>query len=193
MGSRVIPVVHESPELYQGVPVVPRRSWARPLVDYELGRANPEDNAAPFDTVWVSGLDGESVYVERQDGQFRQTLFGRPDVSWISFGFDQLMRPAVAYISAGVPYFYWYDPTVPGMVHTAVPEAHTPLVYLDDCRKGESSNSDVTLVYLRGRSLYSRVQRERYEVERLLKADAGSRLARAGMTNNLRVNWRLTP
>lgn len=189
----MIPVVRESPELYPGVPVVPLRSWTRPLVDYELGRADPDDNSAPFDTVWTSGLDGDGVYIERHDGQLRRTLFERPEVSWISFGFDQLMRPAVAYVSSGVSYFYWYDPTVPGMVHTPVPEAATPLVYLDDCREGESPNSDVTLVYLRGRNLYSRVQRERYEVERLLKADAGSSLVRAGLTNNLRVNWRLKP
>lgn len=189
----MIPTLATSPEVTPGVPMVPRRSWTKPLVDYELGRYAPDDPTAPFDTVWQSGLDGDTVYLIRQDGGLRIDLFDRPEVSWLSFGFDQLMRPVVAYISSGVPYLYWYDPTLPGLTHTAVPEALTPLVYLDDCREGESGASDVHLVYLKGRNLYSRVQRERYEVERLLKADAGSMLVRAGLTNNLRVNWRLKP
>lgn len=189
----MIPYIANPEALYPGVPMVPPRRWTAPLVDYELGSFDPGDLGAEYSTVWVSGLDGDDVYIEHLGGGNRQVLFSRPAVTSISFGFDQLMRPAVAYISNGTPYLYWYDPTVPGNVHTPVPEAAYPLVYLDDPRVGESGNSDVHFVYMKGRNLYSRVQRERYEVERLLQADAGSRLVRAGLTHNLRVNWRLQP
>lgn len=189
----MIPSVSNPEALYPGVPLVPPRRWTAPLVDYELGAFNPSDLGAPYDTVWVSGLAGDTVYVEHLGGGGRVELFARPDVTYISFGFDQLMRPVVAYISNGTPHLFWYDATIPGNVHTPVPEAGSPLVYLDDPRVGESSNNDVHFVYMKGRDLYSRVQRERYEVERLLQADAGSRLVRAGLTDNLRVNWRLQP
>ena len=122
------------------------------------------------------------------------TLFTGSDITEIDIAFDQNMNPFVAYMQAGVPKIYWYDPTLGEMTHTSLPAGCYDLrCTLDEKRLFNIAESDIMLLYMRAGVLYYRMQRDRYEDEYVLDADAGleARLLYVVMNVESRLQWEL--
>lgn len=129
-----------------------------------------------------------------QAGEASRVLFSFANVSEVALSFDQNMNPFVAYMRGSVPWIYWYDPTVPGMTHTALPAGCYDLrCTLDDKRDAAVAVSDIVLGYVRAGNLCMRYQRERYGTEHVLRSGIGSnaRLVSMAMNNGSRMQWRL--
>lgn len=137
-----------------------------------------------------NGDTGTSDIYVRAPGVPLTLLFSAPGITEIDLAFDQNMNPFIAYMQAGVPKFYWYDPTVGGMVHTALPSGCSDLrCALDEKRWFGVADSDIELAYVRGGSLYYREQRDRYQIERLVQANV-TRLICIGMNVQSRFQFR---
>lgn len=117
-------------------------------------------------------------------------LFLAAEVSEVSLAFDQLMRPAVAYMQAGIAKLYWYDTALSAQSTLTIGAVRTPFLCLDDKRATQSSTSDILLFYLTGTELRYRQQRDRFTIERTLATglDGGSFITRCGMGTNLRLH-----
>lgn len=115
-----------------------------------------------------------------------------PFMTEISFSFDALMRPAVAYVAGGAAFLNWYDSESAEYITTTLPAGvTTPRVALDDKRYMQSNGyqlSDVILGYVRGGNLYYRQQRDRYTIERLLTTNVKP-LIRIGFNRGLRFQF----
>lgn len=121
-------------------------------------------------------------------------LFSGEDITEIALSFDQNMNPFVAYMQAGEPKIYWYDPLIPGMTHTVLPAGCYDLrCTLDDKRLFNVTNSDIVLSYIRAGNLCVRYQRERYVTEHILRAGVGgdARLVSMAMNRGSRMQWRI--
>lgn len=117
-------------------------------------------------------------------------MFEGDFISEIAGAFDQNMNPMVAYQQSGVPKIWWWDPTVPGMVHTTLSGACIDLrVTLDDKRQFNVADSDIVLSYVRDGSLYFRLQRDRYSIEYLLE-EGVLRLVYSAMNTQWRLQWK---
>lgn len=121
-------------------------------------------------------------------------LFSGADISEVALSFDQNMNPFVAYMQAGSAKIYWYDPLIPGMTHTTLPSGCYDLrCTLDDKRGFAVGDSDIVLAYIRAGNLCVRYQSDRYGVENIQRAGAGSnaRLVSMAMNNGSRLQFRL--
>lgn len=120
------------------------------------------------------------------------TLFTRVnEIKQVSLAFDQSGFPVVAFVeSTGAAFLRWFDTTVPGYVITPLASGVlTPRVTLDDARQFAGAISDVILAYVRAGNLYYRQQRDRYTIERLLKAGV-EELKHVSMNNGLRLQFK---
>ena len=118
------------------------------------------------------------------------TLYTGAEITEVSCSFDQNMRPAFAFVEAGVAKFDWYDTQAAGRALTVLPAGSiTPRVTLDDKRISQVAASDILLFYVNNSNLYMLKQRDRYEIEYLLGAlPAGhAYLAVVGMNTALRL------
>lgn len=119
-------------------------------------------------------------------------LVALPGLTEISFTFDQLMRPVLAYVQAGVAYLRWYDSVAAAYVTDTIGAGiTTPRVAMDDKRfiaSGGFQDNDVILAYVKTGSLYYRQQRDRYTIERLLKTDVKP-LIKIGFSRGLRFQF----
>lgn len=168
------------------------------LQDWEMGGVALNDPSQGLEVqLWKFTLEvdedtGDSfVYVEAPSVA-KTLLFSLPAgyISEIAGAFDQNMNPIVAYQTSGAPKIWWWDPTVPGMTHTAMPSGCIDMrVSLDDKRRFNVDASDIILSYVRGGSLYYRYQRERYLDEHLLQ-DNISRLVCSAMNRVWCFQWR---
>lgn len=171
------------------------------LVDYERGGSDLSDASNGLDVQdWVCWYENLEVRVSPVDG-VRTVLFTRAGINHLSFGFDQNMRPTVAFIEEYTTYLRWYDSTVPGFVFTNFGTGITsPRVAMDDRRSASSATSDVIFAYIRfdagtnSHALCYRQQRDRYTVERVLRTGLSSktRLKNIGMASNLRFQFELS-
>lgn len=121
-------------------------------------------------------------------------LFNYPNITEVALSFDQNMNPFVAYMKGAEAWIYWYDGTVPGMVHTMLPAGCTDLrCTLDERRDFAILESDIVLSYLRAENLCVRYQRDRYTVEYILRTNVGENCRLVSMARNSgnRLQWRL--
>lgn len=167
------------------------------LVDYEDGgRAIQDPSAGLLYQRWRARLLDEGREESRVVLDAREV----PEFVWltvpfmteISFSFDANMQPVVAYFASGQAYLNWFNSAVGYYVTTALgSDITTPRVTLDDKRFLGSQGyqrSDVILGYIRGGNLYYRQQRDRYEIERLLKTNVKP-LIKIGFTRALRLQF----
>lgn len=155
----------------QPAPFVERvNSTLQPLIDYEMGGValnNPSQGL--WVQLWRVRVDGDVVYLG-PDGGTEQPAFIRAGITEVALAFDQNMQPVIAFVQAGQAWLWWFDSTAPGMVFTQIAGAINPRLTLDDKRPGQVGNSDVILAYIRAGSLYTRQQRDRYQIETLEEA-----------------------
>ncbi len=160
------------------------------LVDHELGGVGLNDASQGLRVRnWRLRLVGNDVRINA-DGVSEVTLFTRSGITELSLAFDQNMRPYVAFVENGQSVLRWYDTLAEQQVFLELAEGTvTPRVCLDDKRPLQVGASDVILAYVLGNNLYFRAQRDRFEIEYLLKADVGGRIIRVGMNRNYRLQF----
>lgn len=167
--------------------------------DYELGGIGLSDPSQGLEVqAWKMEVlgTGAGTYISvSAPNTPPTTLLSVPDISWARLTFDQNMHPVIAYIASGLPYLYWWDPTVPGNVSTPLPTTITaPCVTLDDKRPLATllGQSDVVLCYINNNNLCYRLQRDRYGTEYVWVNNidniiASARVFNIGMTVGMRL------
>lgn len=163
-------------------------------IDYELGGIAIGDPSQGLQVqVWETRLNAGSIQVSIEDAESWTTVTSDTGITEISLAFDQNMRPAAAYVAAGVVKLYWYDANAAAFVTTTYAGASSPVVMLDDKRPMEIDLSDILLFYVRAGRVYHRRQRDRYSVEYDLAAmpSGTTRVRRAGMTDANRIQLEL--
>lgn len=162
------------------------------LVDYERGGRAVQDPSAGLDVrEWTAQMSGNDVTLFSSDGVIAPvTLFTQAGITHISLAFDGNMNPAIAYVTGGRSYLWWYDATIVGYaVLTLDPDARSPFITMDDKRRTSSASRDVLLFYCRGHQLMYRQSRDRFLTERLLHSFPGAQISvrGAGMNTGNRV------
>ena len=164
------------------------------LIDFKLGGAGIQDPSQGLQVkIWTMLKTGNDITLRATD-VVSVTLFSFPNITQLSFTFDQNMNPFVAFVAAGVAKYWWFDPLAGTTVFADIPGASSPRCNLDDKRSGQTflGSSDIILAYLKGTDLYYRQQRDRFNIERLLKANAGNELLAVGMNTALRLQFILS-
>lgn len=110
-------------------------------------------------------------------------VFSGIGITEVDLAFDQNMNLFIAYVQQGVSRYYWWDPTVGGMVHSTLPDlCRSPRCCLDDHRIFNASASDILLCYVNpSNQLCVRYQRDRYSIENIFLPDVIESLAHVGM------------
>lgn len=169
---------------------------ADPLFDLELGgiALNDPSRGLMFQTWQCSANELGDVHVKPQDEPGDGTLlFSALGITNLSFAFDRNMRVTVVYVVNGDAFLRWFDTTVNNYVTTAMPGITSPRVSHDDKRYVANNRSDVILAYISNGNLAYRQQRDRYEVEYILRDDLlpGATLKNVGMSRNFRLQFEL--
>jgi hypothetical protein len=111
----------------------------------------------------------EEVLIEAP-GVAQTVLFIQADVTELSLAFDQNMNPFIAFVTAGVAKFWWYDTDVNDTIITELPAGSvTPRCCLDDKRDYRDATSDIILCYVHAGALKMRMERERYLDEHIIQ------------------------
>lgn len=177
-----------------GLYLSPDEQVVKPYIDFErAGVAQLDTSQGLLVKNWRLWLeDGRKVMLQ-PDGGAATMLFEDSGLTEVSFTFDQNMRWSAAYLRFGVLTLRWYDSLVSNHVVSSFGPGRCPRLTLDDKRNENLGNSDVVFAYIKGDDLCYRQQRDRYLVERVLKADLypGTRLRGIGMNKNLRLQFEL--
>lgn len=161
-----------------------------PLIDYERGGTDLFSSSKNLQEVlWTAEYVDGKIIVYRP-GVDPITVITEEGITQIALGFDQLMRPHIAYMAAGgVCKFYWFDTQLNAMATMIIPGATTPRLAMDEKRDEFQSYSDLILSYKKGMDLCIRVQRQRYQNEILLDRLIEGDLISVGMNNKNRLQW----
>lgn len=88
----------------------------------------------------------------------------------ISLTFDQLGRPIIFYQTAGNDLkLYWFDPVAGQNVTQLIATGQYPAAAFDYLGEINYQESDAWIFYVKGNSVYSRIQRERWATEHLVR------------------------
>jgi hypothetical protein len=142
--------------------------------------------------VWQARTDGTNIYLSAPNTpEFVQ--LSNTSAVWVSLAFDQNARPFIGYVNqSGQAFFYWFSTLVNQFVTTQLP---TTGLYdrifsaVDDLRPLNISASDIILVYVRGTTLYMRVQRDRFNVEYTLGTVPWGKLVQVYMNTHYRFQF----
>lgn len=171
--------------------------------DYELGGIGLNDTSQGLEVqAWflqITGTPTSNNVVISAANWPATTLFSLPSITEVSLAFDQNMNPFIAYVSQGNPFFYWFDATVPGYKHTAMPAGATsPRCTLDDKRPISTllGTSDIILAYIKNNNLYFMQQRDRYTVEYVLQTNLNTYISnpylyKVGMNDKYRLQFQI--
>lgn len=165
------------------------------LTDYELGGVdlqNPTQGLSGY--LWKCWADNGRVLIQRE-GADTVVLFTPGPINELAFAFDRSMLPVVAYMPPGqTTYLRWYDSQAAVYTTTTFGGIRCPRLTMDDKREGQSTSSDVIFAYITDAGeLAYRQQRDRYEIQRVLKSDIDPEitLRNIGMTTNWRLKFDL--
>lgn len=161
------------------------------LIDYEIGGIGLNDpSQGHYVQIWTLQLVGDDVIIYA-DNWPEEILFTRTGITELSLAFDQNMNPFVAFVENDVAKYWWYDTNLGDTTFTSLPAgSRTPRCTLDDKRQNMTSTSDIILSYIGSNdTLYFRMERERYTVERTLKTGVIGRIKRVGMNHYNRLQW----
>lgn len=139
--------------------------------------------------LWTCYSDGTNIWIEAPNTP-ASVLIPNVGAAWVGLAFDQNARVFVAFATAsGVASYYWFDSTIGGYRISAL-SGTIPRVFaaLDDSRPLMIQSSDIILAYVRSKTLYMRVQRDRFGVEYTLGAAPGT-LVQIGMSHGDRFQF----
>lgn len=107
----------------------------------------------------------------------------------IALTFDQLGRPIVFYQTVDAELkLYWFDPVAGQNVTQYLTDGQWPTAAFDYINNVNYTESDAWIFYVKGLSVYSRLQRERWAVEHLVRTYASEPIIRsAGYTKGGRL------
>lgn len=177
----------------------PNNRAAKRFEDWEMGGVAIQDPSLGLRfqewRAWWEEATGD-VLLTADNQPAPNVLYNTPELDWLTLAFDQNMRWMSAYtLGSGQSYLKWYNSLIEDYETLALPSGIiTPFLTMDDNRDVQTQlgTNDVILTYLRAGSLWVRVQRERFLVERLIKAGVdSSRIWHFGMTDKLRLQWEL--
>ena len=171
-------------------------------IDYEWGPIAIQDPShGSMYQIWRARMENSFVYLSAPNvPEF--VLLDLPNVTEISFTFDQNANIIFVYVQAGVAKMWWFDTAIGDYTTTVFSgEVITPRITLDDKREMQRGISDVLLFYVRpirnaqgaqiDGALMMRVQRERYLIEHVRATDVTGGVVKCGMMNNWRVGVQL--
>lgn len=181
--------------------LAPDNQITGPLEDLERGGNAIGDGSSGLNVknwrCYVDASNGADVYLEPAGGS-ATLIFSLPGITEVTFAFDQLMRPAVAYRIGNATFLRWFDSLVNAFVTTAFGDLLDPSLSFDDKRITQSGGrGDILFSYLRDaggvRGLYYRQQRDRFTIEYPLRTGlpTNTRLQLSGMNSGLRMQWNL--
>lgn len=121
-----------------------------------------------------------------------QSVLNIPNLSELSFCFDQNGNITVVYVQAGVLKLYYYDTLAQDFATLIIPGGLSGMVTLDDKRARQSALHDIMLIYTKddgigGYELHSRRQRDRFDPEIPLNEACYRYMLNLGMHEGLRV------
>lgn len=167
---------------------IPRRDRK---VDWEIGGWNISDPTKGGNIRgWKCYTDGTDVWIETiEEPIYRYKWLTGSGITEVTFSFDQLMRPTVAYVEGGVMKMRWYDTLATDYTTTTYEGCAFPWITRDDKRTMQSPISDVMVFYVRAGVVYYRQQRDRYGVEYTLidTGDPAAKTLLLGMNEGLRL------
>lgn len=171
-------------------------------IDYEWGPiAISDPSKGSMYQIWRARMENNYVYLSAPNvPEF--VLLDLPDVTEISFTFDQNGRHIFVYVQAGVTKMHWYDSSVSEYVTTVFSgDVITPRITLDDKRDMQRGISDVVLFYVKPirnaqgvqieGDLYMRMQRDRYGIEYHMATQLTGGIVKCGMMSNWRLGVQL--
>lgn len=171
----------------------PQYSWQ--LGGIGIGDASQGLQVQP----WYLQIENTSDAVLSSATQPPVTLFSIVNLESVSLAFDSNMNPAVAYVSQGNAYLWWYDATIPGYTIIILPSGATfPQATLDDKRAFslQAGLSDIIVSYINTNNLYFRMQRDRFLIEYALYTglapgvvSVNPSLSKIGMNVDYRMQW----
>jgi hypothetical protein len=142
--------------------------------------------------VWVCRSDGTHIYLSAPNTtEFIQL----PDTNavWVSLAFDQNARPFIGYVTAaGTAFYYWFNTLTNQFTTTQLPtSAKYDRIFsaVDDLRPINLAASDIILLYVRGSTIFMRVQRDRFGVEYTLGTVPWGKMVQAFM--NIKFRFQL--
>lgn len=162
--------------------------------DYELGGIALEDASLGLQyQLWRLTFNETTKDVELQPnaGGSMTVMFNSPQLTELSFTFDQLMRPLIAWVEDGVVKLRWFDPIAGAIITDAYFGVSSPFMCLDERRPLLIGSGDALLAYIRNGRVYYRQQRDRFDTEIALGdvtlPEGRSRIINFGITNKLRL------
>ena len=163
--------------------------------DYERGPIALNDPSAGLDyqnwTMKWNPVDGWFTVTPETVGTPTQ-LINVAAVAQASFCFDQNGHASITYVANGQAYLYWFDTDVSNWVTTPLDASVvSTMLSLDDKRTTQTQSSDMILWYTREMTpglydLFTREQRDRFEVEYPMTTDIPPFVVKAGMNDVLR-------
>lgn len=164
------------------------------LVDYELAgvAVNNASQGLKVQRWTLSYRNNTDIVLTPQSGT-ESVLFSTSGIDELSLAFDQNMRPHVAFHKEGTITLWWYDSMASQHVFTNFGAGRSPRLTLDDKRPTQLGNSDIIFAYIKGDELCYRQQRDRFQVERVLRDGIvpQTRLKNIGMSRNWRLQFEL--
>ena len=189
----------------QSIPAVFIGGRAFPVqkhIDYEWGPiAISDPSRGSMYQIWRARMENNFVYLSAPNvPEF--VLLDLPNVTEISFTFDQNGRHIFVYVQAGVVKMHWYDTALGDYTTTTYAgDLVTPRITLDDKREMQRGISDVVLFYVKPvrneqneiieGALYMRMQRDRYLIEYPMATSLTGGIVKCGMMNNWRLGVQL--
>ena len=173
--------------------LVPNRQ--KELIDYEWGGVAIQNTSLGLrHSLWECSYfkPQSSIVIRRTDlSEYHTIITGVPRVTRVGLAFDFNMRPTICFVQDEVSKLYWYDTAQNKAIITEFAGMENPCISLDDTRLHQSHRADIILAYQRGRDIFIRQQRDRYQKEILFKRNFGvSMLFQVGMNTGNRFEFK---
>jgi hypothetical protein len=166
------------------------------LLDYETGGTGIQDPSQGLDVqVWRGQITSDFITLDVPSNLSVPAfpLYSASGITEFSFTFDQNMNPLLVFVQNGRSKMYWFDTSIGQYAVTDYGEAVTsPRVAMDDKRRNLASLSDIIFAYIKNSALCYRMQRERFETERILMSGV-SGLVKIGINEQNRLQFETLP
>lgn len=155
------------------------------LIDTDIGGIGLNNNTLGLDVqLWTFTAIDSQVFVSAANtgGDTLLLTADEGKIEEVLGTFDQNMQPMVAYRVGVQWYYHWFDSVTHGFITSQLPVGTSSCrVAFDDRRKNQSPNTDIMIFYTLNANLYMRVQRDRYQIDYLLRESVHATLIRVDM------------
>lgn len=141
---------------------------------------------------WTGRYERETVNIYAEGATTPGYSLVMPGVLTLSIGFDNNMRPVVAYQTATGSHLHFYDTSPESYSIIDIADGTSCRCCTDDVRDLYNTQSDVIFGYVRADGhLYYRIQRERFLIEHHVGDAEGAQLVRMGQSHGRRLTFQL--